>query len=117
MFYLLIINEIFLKGKLNDSNKVVNDGETNGSAPDFSEFVENLRTKIEVFVNRIRNDQARGRSIVSDSGIQAMFVNLTSLHTQLIKNMSDLDDRRGKFFCPAQFETCNFCLKFFHRLF
>lgn len=102
----------YVVGKLKNGTHI-NGTESTDTCPDFREFVDTLRTKIEIFVNRIRNDQARGRSVVTDSGIQSMFVDLTSLHAQLLKHMSDLDDRRGNsfiFMLAKWFFTFMICL-------
>jgi len=92
---------VFFDGKLPENNT---NGASNGtgpadqasnSAPEMTDFVEGLRLSLDVFVTRIRNDLARGRSVVADSSVQAMFLNLTSMHAQLLHHLAELEDRRG----------------------
>lgn len=82
----------------NLENGVGGDSLKNGSAGDlnFVHFAQNLRSTVDVFINRIRSDQMRGRSILGDGNVQTMFMTLTNMHSQLLKHLNELDDRRGK---------------------
>ncbi len=51
---------------------------------------------MEILENRIRSNQARGRSIVNDMSIQSLFVKLTEMHANVLARMQHLDDVRGK---------------------
>lgn len=66
-------------------------GISSGVIPSTSE-----RLQIEIFTNRIRSNQARGRPIINDSSIQTLFVTLTTLHTQLLQKLHDLENQRGE---------------------
>ena len=59
-------------------------------------FTEDLKAKVEVFVNRIRSNQARGRSIVHDSGINSLFLELTAQHADVLNRLNAGEDRRTK---------------------
>ncbi|KRX21719.1 Hepatocyte growth factor-regulated tyrosine kinase substrate [Trichinella nelsoni] len=58
------------------------------------DFVNSLNESISVFVNRIKSNQTRGRSVTADDTIQNNFIALTSMHSRLLKNMQERIDRR-----------------------
>ncbi len=58
-----------------------------------------MSIQVEILENRIRSNQARGRSIVNDSGIQTLFVKLTEMHAAVLARMQTLDDERSA--CPC----------------
>lgn len=55
-----------------------------------------LRTQLEIFVNRMKSNQCRGRPIANDTAVQTLFMNITAMHTQLLKFIHEQDDKRGK---------------------
>lgn len=57
-------------------------------------FTNSLRSTIEIFVNRLNSNKLRGRSIASDNGVQALFMNLTNLHSQLIMHTQQTNESR-----------------------
>ncbi|VDP04911.1 unnamed protein product [Soboliphyme baturini] len=61
------------------------------------QFSQNLLETILLFCNRIKMDQNRGRSLISDSSVQTMFMTLTSMHSQLLKYLQEVDDNRTYF--------------------
>ncbi|XP_057319730.1 hepatocyte growth factor-regulated tyrosine kinase substrate [Microplitis mediator] len=58
------------------------------------EFVNNLRSQVEIFVNRMKSNSSRGRSIVNDSFFQSLFMNITAMHSRLLKYIQEHDDTR-----------------------
>ena len=42
------------------------------SEKELDEFVINLKTQIEIFVNRMKSNSSRGRPIANDSSVQVM---------------------------------------------
>lgn len=58
------------------------------------DFVNTLRSQVEIFINRMKSNSSRGRSIVSDSSVQSLFMSLTSMHSQLLKYIQQHDDSR-----------------------
>ncbi|KAM8718008.1 hypothetical protein ACLKA7_004678 [Drosophila subpalustris] len=59
-----------------------------------AEFAANMRTQVEIFVNRMKSNSSRGRSISNDSSVQTLFMTLTSLHSQQLGYIKELDDKR-----------------------
>ncbi|XP_034128410.1 hepatocyte growth factor-regulated tyrosine kinase substrate isoform X2 [Drosophila guanche] len=58
------------------------------------EFAANMRTQVEIFVNRMKSNSSRGRSISNDSSVQTLFMTLTSLHSQQLSYIKEKDDKR-----------------------
>lgn len=55
-----------------------------------------LRTQLEIFVNRMKSNQSRGRPIANDTSVQTLFMNITAMHAQLLKYIHEQDDKRGE---------------------
>lgn len=66
----------------------------NGDIENLDEFVTNLRSQVEIFVNRMKSNSSRGRSIINDSFFQGLFMNITALHSRLLKYIQEHDDTR-----------------------
>jgi len=66
----------------------------NGEVPIDMELVNNLRTSVEIFVNRMRSDEIRGRSIANDSTVQTLFQSINNMHPTLIQYMNELEEKR-----------------------
>jgi len=66
-----------------------------GSAEDREQFLSALRSSIEIFVNRMRSNSQRGRSIANDSSVQTLFMTLTAMHPQLLQYVHQQEDQRG----------------------
>jgi len=67
-----------------------------GSTEDREQFLAALRSSIEIFVNRMRSNSQRGRSIANDSSVQTLFMTLTAMHPQLLQYIHQQEDQRGK---------------------
>lgn len=60
-------------------------------------FLNNLETTLEIFVNRMKSNQSRGRPIANDTYVQSLFMNITNMHSQLLKYIQEQDDLRMHF--------------------
>ncbi|GBP59968.1 Hepatocyte growth factor-regulated tyrosine kinase substrate [Eumeta japonica] len=61
---------------------------------ELDEFVGNLKTQVEIFVNRMKSNSSRGRSIANDSSVQTLFMNITAMHSRLLRFIQQQDDKR-----------------------
>nr|CAG4651789.1 EOG090X05AE [Triops cancriformis] len=66
----------------------------NGESDPMDEFVQRLRGQVEMFVNRLRSNSARGRWVANDSSVQSLFMSLTQAHPNLLQHIAALDDQR-----------------------
>ncbi|KAK5641324.1 hypothetical protein RI129_009871 [Pyrocoelia pectoralis] len=66
-------------------------GLTNGELHD---FINTLKSQVEIFINRMKSNSSRGRSIANDSSVQTLFLNITAMHSQLLRYIQQHDDSR-----------------------
>ncbi len=64
------------------------------SDAEMDEFVTTLKTQMEIFVNRMKSNSSRGRSIANDSSVQTMFMNTATMHSQLLRHIQEQEDKR-----------------------
>ncbi|XP_071033149.1 hepatocyte growth factor-regulated tyrosine kinase substrate [Parasteatoda tepidariorum] len=67
----------------------------NGEVDELTDFLRNLRTTVEIFVNRMKSNSSRGRPIANDTHVQSLFMNITNMHSQLLKYVQEQDDMRA----------------------
>merc|ERR1711971_1126965 len=67
---------------------------SDANSADLDEFVTTLRTQLEIFVNRMKSNSSRGRSITNDSSVQTLFMNTMAMHSKLLKHIQDQEDKR-----------------------
>ena len=72
------------------------------------EFVTTLRTQLEIFVNRMKSNSSRGRSITNDSSVQTLFMNTMAMHSKLLKHIQDQEDKRVHY---EGLQVCKTCSK------
>ena len=63
---------------------------------EMEEFVATLKMQVEILVNRMKSNSSRGRSITNDTSVQTLFMNITALHSRLLKHIQQQDDSRGE---------------------
>uniref|UniRef100_A0A6B2EFG6 Hepatocyte growth factor-regulated tyrosine kinase substrate n=1 Tax=Phlebotomus kandelakii TaxID=1109342 RepID=A0A6B2EFG6_9DIPT len=61
---------------------------------EIDDFSNTMKTQVEIFVNRMKSNSSRGRSISNDSSVQTLFMNLTSFHSKLLGYIKEMDDKR-----------------------
>ena len=61
------------------------------------QFLAALRSSIEIFVNRMRSNSQRNRSIANDSSVQTLFMTLSAMHPQLMRHIQDQEDQRSQY--------------------
>lgn len=61
---------------------------------ELDDFVHGLKSQIEIFVNRMKSNSSRGRSIANDSSVQTLFLNITAMHSKLLHYIQQHDDSR-----------------------
>lgn len=61
---------------------------------EINEFAKTMKTQVEIFVNRMKSNSSRGRNITTDTSVQTLFLNLTSMHSRLLSYIKEMDDKR-----------------------
>ncbi|XP_052784474.1 hepatocyte growth factor-regulated tyrosine kinase substrate-like isoform X2 [Mya arenaria] len=64
---------------------------------DPAQFLHALNSSVEIFVNRMRSNSTRGRSIAVDSSVQSLFNVISNMHPQLMKYVQQQEDLRGHY--------------------
>lgn len=62
---------------------------------EMDEFVEELKKLLELYINRMKSDSMRGRSITNDTAVQSLFLQLQHLHPKLLSYIKYQEDARG----------------------
>lgn len=57
-------------------------------------FLVGLRTSVEIFMNRMKSNQIRGRPIAHDSAVQTLFQSVNSMHPRILQMLNDLEEKR-----------------------
>lgn len=84
--------------KATEGGKVVIEAYQNGENEDDEEqFLKALQSSLEIFVNRMRSNSQRGRSIATDSSVQSLFNVISNMHPQLMKYVGKQEDLRGNY--------------------
>lgn len=69
----------------------------NTSDKELDEFGTTLKTQVEIFVNRMKSNSSRGRSIANDSSVQTLFMNTMAMHSNLLKHIEAQEEKRIHF--------------------
>lgn len=64
---------------------------------DLEEFIKTLKSQVEIFINRMKSNSSRGRSIANDTSVQTLFMNITAMHSTLFRHIQEHDDSRLHF--------------------
>jgi len=64
---------------------------------ELDEFTNNLKSQVEIFVNRMKSNSSRGRPIANDSSVQALFMNLMRMHGNLVGYIQEQEEGRVRY--------------------
>nr|XP_025715569.1 hepatocyte growth factor-regulated tyrosine kinase substrate isoform X3 [Callorhinus ursinus] len=64
------------------------------SEENHAQFLKALQNAVTTFVNRMKSNHVRGRSITNDSAVLSLFQSINSMHPQLLELLNQLDERR-----------------------
>lgn len=68
--------------------------DTDDRISELATFSSNLKKTLDIFKNRMEANKIRCRPISNDSAVQSLFLNVTNMHSQLIKLMQEEEDKR-----------------------
>ncbi|XP_069124186.1 hepatocyte growth factor-regulated tyrosine kinase substrate-like isoform X2 [Argopecten irradians] len=77
--------------------KVLESYQNGESEDDQEQFLRALQSSLEIFVNRMRSNSQRGRSIANDSSVQSLFSVISNMHPQLMKYTQEQEDLRAHY--------------------
>ena len=59
-----------------------------------AKFCKNLSASLDIFLNRMRADQVRGKPIALDMTVQTLFKQITELHPRLLEFTHEAEEKR-----------------------
>lgn len=59
-----------------------------------AQFLKALQNAVTTFVNRMKSNHVRGRSVINDSAVLSLFQSINAMHPQLLELLNQLDERR-----------------------
>lgn len=62
---------------------------------EIDDFVEEVKRILELYINRMKSDSIRGRSITNDTAVQSLFLQLQHLHPKLLSYVKYQEDARA----------------------
>ncbi|XP_072098729.1 hepatocyte growth factor-regulated tyrosine kinase substrate isoform X5 [Mobula birostris] len=64
------------------------------SEENHEQFLKALQNSVVTFVNRMKSNHVRGRSITNDTAVLSLFQSINSMHPQLLELLNQLDEKR-----------------------
>lgn len=83
---------IFPKDEDPESNETSEESRTNR---EILQFRTDLKRLLDIYVNRMRSDSMRGRSITNDTAVQSLFLQLQHTHPRLLAYIKYKEDARA----------------------
>ena len=62
---------------------------------EIDDFVDEVKKILEIYINRMKSDSIRGRSITNDTAVQSLFLQLQHLHPKLLSYIKYQEDARA----------------------
>lgn len=66
------------------------------SEENHEQFLKALQNAVTTFLNRMKSNHMRGRSITNDSAVLSLFQSINNMHPQLLELLNQLDEKRRK---------------------
>ncbi|KAM6957543.1 hepatocyte growth factor-regulated tyrosine kinase substrate isoform 2-T2 [Aplochiton taeniatus] len=64
------------------------------SEENHEQFLKALQNSVTTFLNRMKSNHMRGRSITNDSAVLSLFQSINTMHPQLLDILNQLDEKR-----------------------
>ncbi|XP_056609509.1 hepatocyte growth factor-regulated tyrosine kinase substrate isoform X8 [Triplophysa dalaica] len=64
------------------------------SEENHEQFLKALQNSVTTFLNRMKSNHMRGRSITNDSAVLSLFQSINNMHPQLLEILNELDEKR-----------------------
>ncbi|XP_062305491.1 hepatocyte growth factor-regulated tyrosine kinase substrate isoform X5 [Osmerus eperlanus] len=73
---------------------VVEQYQNGESEENHEQFLKALQNAVSTFLNRMKSNHMRGRSITNDSAVLSLFQSINNMHPQLLDILNQLDEKR-----------------------
>lgn len=78
-----------------ESSAPVSNNEYDSANEQMNQFVDEVKKCLEIFVNRMKSDSMRGRSITNDTAVQSLFLQLQQYQPKLLGFIKYQEDGRA----------------------
>lgn len=82
------------------SNTVVNPAVKVEQSEDTQEmdiFITSVKSQLEIFVNRIKSNLSRGRTVINGGSLETFYSKITPMHQKLLQYIQQQDEKRCKY--------------------
>uniref|UniRef100_A0AAR2JWW8 Hepatocyte growth factor-regulated tyrosine kinase substrate n=1 Tax=Pygocentrus nattereri TaxID=42514 RepID=A0AAR2JWW8_PYGNA len=85
------INIVEVQKEMHSQETQYQNGE---SEENHEQFLKALQNAVTTFLNRMKSNHMRGRSITNDSAVLSLFQSINNMHPQLLDILNQLDEKR-----------------------
>jgi growth factor-regulated tyrosine kinase substrate len=77
-------------------------------------FIISVKSQLEIFVNRIKSNLSRGRTVINGGSLETFYSKITPMHQKLLQYIQQQDEKRCKFniYLLSKFVFKSIVLKF-----
>lgn len=61
-------------------------------------FITSVKSQLEIFVNRIKSNLSRGRTVINGGSLETFYSKITPMHQKLLQYIQQQDEKRCKCF-------------------
>lgn len=82
------------------ANTIVSPAMKNEQSDDSEEmdlFITSVRSQLEIFVNRIKSNLSRGRTVINGGSLETFYSKITPMHQKLLQYIQQQDEKRCKY--------------------
>lgn len=59
-------------------------------------FITSVKSQLEIFVNRIKSNLSRGRTVINGGSLETFYSKITPMHQKLLQYIQQQDEKRRK---------------------
>lgn len=60
-------------------------------------FITSVKSQLEIFVNRIKSNLSRGRTVINGGSLETFYSKITPMHQKLLQYIQQQDEKRCKY--------------------
>lgn len=90
------------------TNTVINNpivkNEQSEDSEEMELFITSVKSQLEIFVNRIKSNLSRGRTVINGGSLETFYSKITPMHQKLLQYIQQQDEKRRK--CLVKKMSC-----------
>lgn len=64
---------------------------------EMDQFINSVKSQLEIFVNRIKSNLSRGRTVINGGSLETFYSKITPMHQKLLQYIQQQDEKRCKY--------------------